>query len=209
MKPQPTWPTADQRLSVDLVDSPHPATLGVEDFTQRVDFRFQRRSGPGGQHRNKVSTGAFVLDRPTGVVAEATESRSQRTNRSEALARLRTALAIAIRTESPHDPLAASHSDETTGDTGNQPRDWAASVETAARRRVIASRLRLAATNPDRPAAIALLLNDLHPAGGQPSLITPFWDTSTSRIVTFLKSTPAAMAWVNQLRAHHGRLPLK
>jgi len=45
--------------------------------------------GPGGQHRNKTSTGVRILHRPSGVVCTATRRRSQSQNEADALERLR------------------------------------------------------------------------------------------------------------------------
>ena len=66
-------------------------------------LRTQRRSGPGGQHRNKTSSGAFLHYPPTNTTAEATERRSQSDNRRIALERLRFRLAVEVRSPSPID----------------------------------------------------------------------------------------------------------
>jgi hypothetical protein len=55
-----------------------------------------RASGPGGQKRNKTSS-AVRLRHPLGVIATATESRSQHENRTRALGRLREHLALDLR----------------------------------------------------------------------------------------------------------------
>jgi peptide chain release factor len=48
-----------------------------------------RTGGPGGQHRNKVSTAARATHRPTGTVVLADTERSFQQNRRLALERLR------------------------------------------------------------------------------------------------------------------------
>ena len=45
-------------------------------------------SGPGGQNKNKRMSGVRVVHKPTGLVAEATERRSQAQNLSAALERI-------------------------------------------------------------------------------------------------------------------------
>lgn len=52
------------------------------------DITFIRSGGPGGQHRNKTSTGVRMKHPASGVVVEATEERSQHQNRRVAWARM-------------------------------------------------------------------------------------------------------------------------
>jgi protein subunit release factor A len=75
----------------------HPADLASERLSQQCEFQRTRRSGPGGQHRNKVETAVVVTHLPTGVTAEASERRSQHQNRQVALFRLRVRLALDVR----------------------------------------------------------------------------------------------------------------
>ena len=75
----------------------HPATLDTAALLAECDVRRQRRSGPGGQHRNKVETAVVIVHRPTGVRGEGSETRSQADNRSNAIQRLRVKLALAVR----------------------------------------------------------------------------------------------------------------
>lgn len=53
-----------------------------------LKIHFYRSSGPGGQRKNKVETAVRVTHLPTGIIASATESRSQAQNRALALERL-------------------------------------------------------------------------------------------------------------------------
>ena len=59
---------------------PHPAALSPEELLHQCRARRTRRSGPGGQHRNKVETAGVLTHAPTGVQAEANERRSQAEN---------------------------------------------------------------------------------------------------------------------------------
>ncbi|KAK2986645.1 hypothetical protein RJ640_011723, partial [Escallonia rubra] len=56
-----------------------------------------KTSGPGGQHRNKRESAVRLKHLPTGIVAQASEDRSQHNNRASALARLRTRVALKVR----------------------------------------------------------------------------------------------------------------
>jgi len=53
-----------------------------------MDIEHIRGSGPGGQHRNKTSTGVRMKHRASGVVVEATDDRSQDRNKRNAFTRL-------------------------------------------------------------------------------------------------------------------------
>ena len=56
-----------------------------------------RGPGPGGQKRNKTSSGVRVTHESTGISASATESRDQSKNRMLALRRLRMQMAFTLR----------------------------------------------------------------------------------------------------------------
>ena len=185
----PQLPAPDERMSVDLIVGPHPAALSSDQLLEQCDLRTQRRGGPGGQHRNKTSSGVFLHHEPTGVVGEATERRSQADNRSIALTRLRLRLAVEVRTDSVLDGSVID-------------------TETELRAAYVGN-LRIGERNEARPAILALILNDLHAAGGQPSVVAKQWKTSTSAVTRLLKSYPPAFALVNAFRKHHGRGTLK
>ena len=57
-----------------------------------IKIEFYRASGPGGQHRNTTDSAVRIRHLTTGIVAQASESRSQSQNRDKAMARLKTAL---------------------------------------------------------------------------------------------------------------------
>jgi hypothetical protein len=183
-------PNANDLLPLKVWEGLHPSCLTADEISRQCERRAQRRSGPGGQHRNKTSSGVFLLHAPTGVVAEATERRSQAENSKIALARMQLKLAVEIRTMSPIVGCIDSE-------------------EQGIRRHLQARAMRVARRSPDYPALCALLLNDFYFTGGQPSLVGQFWKTGSSGLVRFLKTHPPAIVFVNTIREHHGRLQLR
>jgi RF-1 domain len=79
----------------------HPADADDELLEKQSRETRTRRSGPGGQHRNKVETAVVLHHLTSGITAEASERRSQPENRRMALKRLRVQLALQIRVLRP------------------------------------------------------------------------------------------------------------
>ena len=62
-------------------------TTPDEALLAQCDLDRFRASGPGGQKRNKTDSAVRLRHRPSGLVGEANESRSQHENRARALRR--------------------------------------------------------------------------------------------------------------------------
>ena len=116
-------------------DRLHPAALPEDRLLADCEIRFTRRSGPGGQNRNKVETAVLLSHRPSGLSAEASERRHQGQNKEVALDRLRRNLALEVR--------------RPVGPEGTPSLLW--------RSRCSAGRLRINPDHPDFPAPVAEL----------------------------------------------------
>jgi len=73
--------------------------LGMDDaaLLAQCDVHTYKSSGPGGQHRNKVSSAVRIKHRPTGITAHGDDSRSQHENKRSAIRRLRMNIACRLR----------------------------------------------------------------------------------------------------------------
>lgn len=159
---------------------PHPAALDPDALRKQCDVRFTRRSGPGGQNRNKVETAVILTHRPTGLVAEANEERSQARNGEEALRRLRLSLAVQIREVAAAEPSPL----------------W--------RSRSAGGKLRVNPDHDDYPALLAEALDHLAATGFDPKLAATPLGCSPTQLVKLLKGEPRALLAANAARAGLG-----
>ena len=163
---------------------PHPACLPIEDLLRECSETRTRRGGPGGQHRNKVETAVVLVHEPTGVVAEASERRSQAENRRVAVRRLRLLLAVGHR-ERP----AAGPSDL-----------W--------RSRVRSGRISISVDHDDFPAVVAEALDTLAAANFSLRDAAARLGVSGSQLTRLLRRDAAAWTQLNRLRVQAGLGPL-
>ena len=71
--------------------------LNEEELGRIVEFDFFKRSGNGGQKRNKTSSAVRVTLKELAISAEDCAERSQKLNRSKALQKLRRKIAMTVR----------------------------------------------------------------------------------------------------------------
>ena len=163
----------------------HPARLAPDTLLDDCDETRTKRSGPGGQHRNKVETAVILLHRPTGISAEASERRSQADNRRVALFRLRIRLALFHR-EPP--------------EAGPSPL-W--------RSRVQGGRILIGVDHDDYPAIVAEALDRIIAADLDMPAAAAGLGVSPSQLVHMLEKEPAALGALNRLRGAAGLKPLR
>ena len=167
------------------------ALLVADDglLLRQVEATFVRTGGPGGQHRNKVSTGVRLAHRASGVEAAATERRSQAENRRVALDRLRAALALELRA-----PCG----------------DGAAGLPEAVRA-VLASKRwpRLSPKAQDYWLVAARVLDALSAEGARVSEAARRLGVSTGSLVKFLGTEPHLWQAALRLRQAAGLGPLR
>ncbi|MCA9771264.1 MAG: peptide chain release factor-like protein [Myxococcales bacterium] len=87
-----------------------PLPESLRALREECDVEFTRASGPGGQHRNRSETAVRLRHRPTGLVAQASERRSQYQNLRAALERLEEMLAARLRVRRPRVPTKKTRS---------------------------------------------------------------------------------------------------
>ena len=163
----------------------HPAQLPVEQLLTDCRIERTRRSGPGGQHRNKVETAVVVEHLPTQIRGEASERRSQLQNRKVAIQRLRIQLALVVRHAPSDEPSAL----------------W--------RQRVDGGRISVSTTHVDYPALLAEALDMAWTLSFEMSAAATQLGISTSQLTKLLKTEPAALQQVNRQRQSLGLAPLR
>lgn len=156
----------------------HPADLPAAELLRVCDTIRTRRSGPGGQHRNKVETAIVLTHRPTGLQAEAGERRSQSDNLRVATFRLRLLLALEVRTEREASSIPSPL--------------WTA--------RCVQGRLQINPEHDDFPALLAEALDVLAQQAFDVPTAADLLGCTSSQLLKLLKREPRAFLRVNQER---------
>jgi hypothetical protein len=168
-------------------NDPHPAAIDPDQLLAQCDVRRTRRSGPGGQNRNKVETAVILTPRPTGLIAEANERRSQAENGRVALHRLRLTLAVEVRRPwTPGEPPSLLWQSRCQG-----------------------GRISVNPEHDDVPALLAEALDVLEANGMDLHQAAEHLGCSPTQLIRFLKHAPRAMILVNQARGQKGLRPLR
>lgn len=162
----------------------HPARLPIAELLADCDERRLRRSGPGGQHRNKVETAVVLTHRPTGVAAEANERRSQQQNREVATHRLRVRLAVEHREPANEEPTEL----------------WCSRSKEA--------RIAVNPQHEDFPALLAEALDQIAAADWNEATAAERLGVSRTQLVKLLGLAPEARQLLNGHRAAQGLKPL-
>ncbi len=161
----------------------HPATLDEELFFRECRMTRGRSSGPGGQHRNKVATAVFLEHVPTGIEAQAAESRQPERNRQTAIHRLRVRLALQHRLGVPlpgYEPTPLLKSRVRGGRLALNPEHW------------------------DAPAILAEVLDVLSAVHDDVAKAALLLDLTSSQIIKLFKDFPPALAELNERRHQRG-----
>ena len=169
----------------------HPAALDAAVLASQCKIRTTRRSGPGGQHRNKVETAVELIHGPTGLRAQASERRSQGENRAVALRRLRLELAISIRSAID------------LGQTGASYTPSALWLKRCGGGRIVVNR-----DHDEFPALLAEALDVLHAAAFEPRTAALALGCSPSQLIKLIKDEPRALRLVNEERRKKGQRDL-
>jgi hypothetical protein len=170
----------------------HPATILPEDLLRECEVERTRRSGPGGQHRNKVESAVVLTYRATGTHAEASERRSQAENLAVALFRMRVQLALDVRSPMP---------------AFGQPD--AATRTVLWKSRCVNQRIQVNSEHTDFPALLAEALDVLLYVEMDLAKAAELLDCTTSQLIKFFQQDHRALASINQHRLTRGLHKLK
>lgn len=152
-----------------------------------------RASGPGGQKRNKTSSAVRIRHPPSGLIVIAEESRSQHENRARALKRLRQALYLQVRDESPPDAWTRNTVAARPDYRGARDGD---------------GRLDLGPKDPRYWPVVGVALDVLQAMEAKVSEAADVLGISTGNLVAFLSSHAKVWEQASHLRARFGHKPL-
>ena len=169
----------------------HPCFWSEEQLLAHCRLTFSRASGPGGQNRNKVETSVQIEFLPGGVIASASERRTQNENRKVAIQRLRCKLAVELRRAN-----ASSPNEETVGSNM-----WSVYCRNG--------RIDISDSNTDWPAILAEIIEALRAQDWNIGKVALRLGTSSSQLVKLLKKHSPAFLLFNAERKMRDQRPLE
>ncbi len=164
--------------------------LTDEQLLKCCDVHIYKASGPGGQHRNKVSSAVRLRHRETGINATANDSRSQHTNRTQAMRRLR--MNISTKLRSPID-LESSVIPPVLKECIFTPKKPNNTTDAT-------SRLGIGRKDARFWEVAAILLDMLDAAQGQLGIVARKLNISTGNLTKILKSDRHLLAATQEIR---------
>lgn len=185
---RPRWIAADlsnltdvRARNGDMSNSLHPVCLDPDALLDECDVHTSRRSGPGGQHRNKVETAVTLKHIASGIESEAAERRSRIENQRMAIKRLRINLALGLRRATARSSPSSL---------------W--------RQRCRGGRTSVSTSHVDFPVLLAEALNVIETADFDVKAAAVRLACSSSQLVRFLKREPRAISQINAARLARG-----
>jgi len=171
------------------VSEVHPACWSEQELLTHCRLTFSRASGPGGQNRNKVETSVQIEFLPAGIIASASERRTQNENRKVAVMRLRCKLAVEFR--------VMADDGKTNLSTGSET--WRLYCRDG--------RVDISDSNHDWPSILAELIEALSQNDWNVSEVAMKLETSSSQLVKLLKKHGPAFLRFNEERKSRGQRP--
>ncbi len=181
-----------------MTDTPDSLALDDDALLAECDVHIYKASGPGGQHRNKVSSAVRLHHRPTGLSAHGDDSRSQHTNKRLAVKRLRMQIALAVRR--PADPAAWAR---------RLPEPLAGAIVRPAKAAADGGRIQVGRKDERFWPVAGVLLDLLDACDGRLADTAATLGVSTSNLVSHLKKDRHLFAAAGGIRKAHGHGPLK
>jgi hypothetical protein len=163
---------------------PVDAVLALDEQTlaRQCKFEAYKSGGPGGQKRNKTSSGVKWTHLPTGISAHSNDFRTQVENRVRALHRLRFKLATELRT-----PIDIR---------GYEPPAWLSASR-------VQGKLTTNTHNPVYARLAAHVLDVFDAVGGRVADTAVLLGVSNSNLVHFLQAEHTVWAAAARIRAAH------
>ncbi|KAK7364227.1 hypothetical protein VNO80_12734 [Phaseolus coccineus] len=170
--------------------------LTDEDLMRQCEMDTFKSSGPGGQHRNKRESAVRLKHLPTGIIAQASEDRSQHKNRASALNRLRSIIALKVRKTVDLDPYSP-------------PRELLQILPPKSSIRGSDCGPQIGPNNPRFALGMQALLDLVFAVEGSVSEAAKYLGLSTGALSRLILSDDSLRKEVNDLRASKGMKPLK